>query len=75
MRPPGAEAGCAGCPFMREGSSFDGIHLFCEQRQLWTNLLDPRWAGGCLEDDERAGAPALSEQARAAYFSKKETET
>lgn len=42
---------------MRAGSSFDGIHLFCEQRQLWTNLLDPRWAGSCLEDDEKAGAP------------------
>lgn len=39
---------CAACPHMRPGSSFDGVHLFCEAAGRWTNLLDPRFAGMCI---------------------------
>lgn len=42
---------------MRPGSSFDGIHLFCERERVWTNLLDERFRGRCLCDrrDETRG--------------------
>lgn len=41
---------CDGCPDMRPGSSFDGRHLYCERHRVWTNLLDPRWVGHCLDE-------------------------
>lgn len=37
---------------MRPCSSFDGKHLYCEKHRVWTNLLDPRWLGNCLDDEE-----------------------
>jgi hypothetical protein len=41
-------------------SPFDGVHLFCEARGIWTNLLDPRFEGRCLLDrDGRPGQPGL----------------
>lgn len=48
MRPKGAERGCAHCPLTREGSSWDGVHLFCEGEKKWTNLLHPDFVGDCL---------------------------
>lgn len=51
-RPAGAEHGCAKCPHMRQGSSFDGVHLFCELANVWTNLLSGRFAGSCIVSDE-----------------------
>lgn len=50
MRPLGAEQGCAHCPHMLEGSSWDGVHCFCVKKKLWTNLLHPEYLGDCLFD-------------------------
>lgn len=51
-RPDGAENGCATCPHMRKGSSFDGVHLFCELANAWTNLLSGEFEGDCIMSDE-----------------------
>lgn len=42
---------------MRPGSSFDGRHLYCERHRVWTNLLDPRWIGRCLDEDMSGMVP------------------
>lgn len=44
-------AGCASCPDMRPRSDFDGKHLFCERHGVWTNLMDERYRGHCLDSD------------------------
>lgn len=42
---------CDECPDMRPGSSWDGRHLYCMRHQVYTNLLDPRWVGHCLDEE------------------------
>lgn len=50
---PDPAGGCRECRF-RGKVLGGGTHLKCELLGVWTNLLDPRFEGECLDPDAKA---------------------
>lgn len=51
---PDPAGGCRECRFRGKVLS-GGTHLKCELLGVWTNLLDPRFEGECLDPERKAG--------------------